>query len=100
MPPIPSALQREREVSSERPLHGTTRPEKRDMPSKKSAYGKMYANYADRVQGIQNGKLNDHKKLKSAQSVHAQARHFEDNDRCHTLHDPCCAVRDARSSAA
>ena len=58
------------------------------MPSKKSAYGKMYANYDDRVQGIMNGKRNAHNKLKSAEAVHAQFRHFEDNEKC----GPCYAL--------
>ena len=52
------------------------------MPSKKSAYGKMYANYDDRVQGINNGKRNAHNRLKSADAVHNQFRHFEDSDAC------------------
>ena len=52
------------------------------MPSKKSAYGKMYANYEDRVQGINNGKRNAHNRLKSADAVHNQFRHFEDSETC------------------
>ena len=59
------------------------------MPSKKSAYGKMYANYEDRVQGINNGKRNAHNRLKSADAVHNQFRHFEDSETCaRALHMP------------
>jgi hypothetical protein len=52
------------------------------MPSKKSAYGKMYANFDDRLQGINNGKRNAHNALKSANAVHNQFRHFEDSEAC------------------
>ena len=53
------------------------------MPmSKKSAYGKVYTNYEDRLQAINNGKRNAHHRLKSANAVHNQFRHYEDSDRC------------------
>ena len=50
--------------------------------SKKSAYGKVYTSYDDRLQAINNGKRNQHHRLKSADAVHNQFRHFEDHDRC------------------
>ena len=50
--------------------------------SKKSAYGKVYTNYEDRLQAINNGKRNAHHRLKSANAVHNQFRHYEDSDRC------------------
>ena len=53
------------------------------MPmSKKSAYGKVYTNYEDRLQAINNGKRHAHHRLKSANAVHNQFRHYEDSDRC------------------
>ena len=68
------------------------------MPmSKKSAYGKVYTNYEDRLQAINNGKRNAHHRLKSANAVHNQFRHFEDSDRCACL--ACyAALREVRAA--